>query len=127
VPAGNPIRVMVVDDQEDARFLLRVILGDHPDIEIVAEAPGARSALEALDEADPAVVVLDAVMPAVDGYQTANRIWAARPGQPILLCTAHVDEVVRERAAEAGIEHVIGKDEFERIPDAIRALARSQP
>ncbi len=117
---------MVVDDQEDVRFLIRVILGDHADLEIVAEAAGARSALDAIDGADPDVVLLDAVMPALDGFETAPRIRAQRPGQRILLCTAHVDEVVLRRAADAGLEHVIGKDEFERIPDAIRRLARDE-
>lgn len=118
---------MVVDDHEDMRFLLRVIIGDHPDLEIVCEVDGVRRALEEIESADPDVVILDAIMPLMDGYQAAPRLRELRPDQTILLCTAHVDEVVRARAADAGIEHVIGKDQFAAIPAKVRELAGREP
>ena len=119
---SEPIAVMVVDDQSDMRFLYQVILGDHDDMEIVAEADGALSALEALADADPDVLILDAIMPAIDGYEAAPRIRELRPQLPIVLCSAHVDEVVRQRASGVGITHVIGKQDIERVPEILRTL-----
>lgn len=117
------IRVMIVDDQKDVRFLIRVIVGEDPGIEVVAEADSVRAAEAAIAEAAPDVVILDAMMPIADGYDAAPRLRAIRPDQRIVLCTAHVDEEVRRRAAAAGILHVIDKDEFGRLPAIVRAIA----
>jgi CheY-like chemotaxis protein len=61
-------------------------------------------------------------MPIRDGYETAELILARRPQQRILLCSAIVDDDVRERAAAVGISACLSKDEFEAIPAAAMAL-----
>ena len=116
-PHRRPVRVLVVDDHADVRFLIRVILGDAaPDVTFAGEASGAREAVEALDSADPDVVVLDARMPGVDGFETAAMLLERRPGLPILLCSAIVDDEVRMRADAAGIAACLSKDHFDAIP-----------
>ena len=117
-----PVRLFVVDDAEDARFLIRVIVEDASDVEIVGEADGADAALEALAAAAPDVVLLDAMMPKVDGYELAPQVREVVPGARLVLLTAHVDDMVRSRAEQAGIDHVLGKDEFDRIPEVVAAL-----
>lgn len=122
---GVPVQLLIVDDHADVRFLIRAIVEDSPlDVEVVAEADGAESALAQLDAALPDVVVLDALMPGRDGFELAPMILERRPGQPILLCSAIVDDVVRERAAAAGIAACVSKDDFEAIPGLVSALAR---
>ena len=70
VPSTSPVRVLVVDDHADVRFLVRAILDDAgPELEFAGEAPGARAALEALERVEPDVVVLDARMPGIDGFE----------------------------------------------------------
>ena len=123
-PLKRPVRVLVVDDHADVRFLVRVILGDAgPDVTFAGEASGAQEALDALDGADPDVVVLDALMPGVDGFETAALLLERRPGLPILLCTAIVDDEVRTRAQAAGIAACVSKDHFEAIPEIAVQLA----
>jgi CheY-like chemotaxis protein len=123
-PPKRPVRVLVVDDHADVRFLVRVILGDAgPDVAFAAEAAGAEEALEALESAEPDVVVLDALMPGVDGFETAGMLLERRPGLPILLCSAIVDDVVRTRAEAAGIADCVSKDHFEAIPEMVLRLA----
>jgi DNA-binding NarL/FixJ family response regulator len=122
---GSPVRVLVVDDHADVRFLIRMIVQDAgPDVEVAGEAPGAQEALEQIDAIDPDVVVLDARMPGVDGFEAAPMILERRPGQAILLCSAVVDDAIRERARRAGIAGCISKDAFEDLPRAVRELAR---
>ncbi|HTE60650.1 MAG TPA: response regulator, partial [Solirubrobacteraceae bacterium] len=87
------------------------------------EADGVESALERLDALAPDVVVLDARMPRFDGFEAAPMLRARRPGLPILLCSAWVDDDVRRRAAEAGIDAVLSKDQFDEIPAVVLALA----
>jgi CheY-like chemotaxis protein len=124
-PSQRPVRVLVVDDHADVRFLIRVILGDAgPEVAFAGEASGAREAVEALDSADPDVVVLDARMPGVDGFEAATMLLERRPGLPILLCSAIVDDEVRLRAEAAGIADCLSKDHFDAIPGKALELAR---
>jgi two-component system LytT family response regulator len=123
--ASVPVRVMIVDDHADVRFLLRAIVDDaDEDVTVVGEADGVRAALESIDELDPDVVVLDAVMPVVGGIEAAPMILARRPGQKILLCSAMVDDEVRDQADRAGITECVSKDDMEEIPRIAVALAR---
>ena len=123
-PDQRPVRVLVVDDHADVRFLVRAILGDAgPDVTYVGEAAGASEALDVLERTDPDVVVLDARMPGVDGFETAALLLERRPGLPILLCSAIVDDEIRSRAQAAGIAACVSKDHFEAIPGLALRIA----
>jgi CheY-like chemotaxis protein len=123
-PAQRPVRVLVVDDHADVRFLLRAILADAaPAVVFAGEASGAEEALAALDALEPDVVVLDARMPRVDGFEAAEMLLARRPDLPILLCSALVDDDIRSRAETAGIAACLSKDHFEAIPRVVLELA----
>jgi DNA-binding NarL/FixJ family response regulator len=119
------VRVMIVDDHKDVRFLIRAIIDDaDEDVVVVGEADGVRAALESIDQLDPDVVVLDAVMPAVTGFEAAPMILARRPDQKILLCSALVDEEVCAKADDAGISECVSKDDMDAIPWIAVSLAR---
>ena len=118
------VRTLIVDDHADVRFLIRTIVADAgPAVEVVGEADGAESALEQFDALAPDVVVMDARMPRIDGYEAAPLLLARRPGLPIVLCSAWVDDEVRRRAAEVGIRAVVSKDRFEEIPAVVLEVA----
>jgi DNA-binding NarL/FixJ family response regulator len=120
----SAVRTLIVDDHADVRFLIRTIVAEADlDVEIVGEADGVEAALEQLDELAPDVVVIDARMPRLDGFEAAPMLLARRPGLPIVLCTAWVDDDVRRRAEEAGIHTVLSKDQFEQIPAVILQVA----
>ena len=119
------VRLLIVDDHADVRFLVRAIVDDAGlEVDVVGEADGVDAALAQLDATRPDVVVLDARMPRVDGFEAAPLLLERRPGLPIVLCSAWVDDVVRERATAAGIGTVISKDQFDEIPALALALAR---
>jgi DNA-binding NarL/FixJ family response regulator len=119
---NEPVRVMVVDDQPDVRFLLRVILGEEPDIEVVADAESADAALGAVDAADPHVALVDARMPRMDGFELTPRLLERRPGLRVALLTTIVDDVIRERAQAAGAAACLSKDEFDGLAAVLREL-----
>jgi DNA-binding NarL/FixJ family response regulator len=119
-----PVRLMIVDDHESLRELLRAIVDDAPeDVVVSGEADGAQTALEAIDRIDPDVVILDAVMPEVSGLEAAPLILERRPGQKILLCSAIVDAEVCDRAERAGIAACLSKDDLEAVPRVAFELA----
>jgi DNA-binding NarL/FixJ family response regulator len=122
--APPAVRTMIVDDHADVRFLIRTIVQEAgPPLEIVGEADGVEAALERLDALAPDVVVLDARMPRIDGFEAAPMLLARRPGLPIVLCSAWVDDDVRRRAQDAGIRAVVSKDRFDEIPAVVLAAA----
>ena len=122
--AVMPVRLMIVDDHESVRELLRAIVEDAPeDVVVSGEADGAETALEAIDRVDPDVVVLDALMPVVGGLEAAPLILERRPGQKILLCSAAVDEEMCDRAERIGIAACVSKDDLDAIPRVAFELA----
>ena len=124
-PQQRPVRVLVVDDHADVRFLVHAILEDAaPDVAYAGEAATAHEAVAAVEALEPDVVVLDARMPGVDGFEAAAMLLALRPGLPILLCSAIVDDEIRGRAAASGIAACLSKDHFEAIPRVVVDLAR---
>ena len=121
---GEPIRVMLVDDEKDVHFIVGVILGDHDDLALVAKASSATEALASFDEVAPDVAVLDARMPITDGYELARKLLERRPDLPIAILTAYVDDEVEAAAAAVGVGTVASKADFEALPDVVRALSR---
>jgi two-component system chemotaxis response regulator CheB len=98
------IRVLVVNDSATARAALRAALADEPDIVVVGELPSGITAVEAVERLSPDVVLMDIVMPEVDGYEVTRQILRARP-VPILMISASVapnDVAVAMEALRAG-------------------------
>jgi CheY-like chemotaxis protein len=123
--AEPPIKVMVVDDTDHVRRMLRNML-ELDGFEVVAEAASGVAAVEAVDTADPDVVVIDYKMPEVDGLATAARLRERRPDQVLILYTAFVDADLEERAREVGVSVVLGKIEgLESLEREITRLCRT--
>jgi DNA-binding NarL/FixJ family response regulator len=122
----TPVRTLIVDDHAGARFLIRAIVADAAvDVEVVGEADGAETALAQLEALAPDVVVLDARMPRVDGFEAAPLLLERRPDMAVVMCSAIVDDDVRARALAAGAVDVVSKDRIDELPGAVlRAAGR---
>lgn len=122
--AMTAVRTLILDDHADVRFLIRAIMEDaDEDVEVVGEADDVEAALEQLDATAPDVIVMDARMPRVDGFEAAPLLLERRPGVALILCTGWVDDDVRRRAAEAGFATVVSKDEFDELPAVVARVA----
>jgi DNA-binding NarL/FixJ family response regulator len=118
-----PIGALIVDDQDDVRLLVRMIIeAANKGLFVSGEAASGQEAVERLDETDPAVVVVDEMMPGLSGIETASLILRRRPGQPIILCTAYLDAELVARASAAGIQVCLPKEQAADLPGTIRAL-----
>jgi DNA-binding NarL/FixJ family response regulator len=124
----RPTRIMLVDDDPSARFLLRTILGDHPEeFDVVAETGRASEALDLLRETNPDVALLDAMMPMTDGYEVAGQLREVRPDIRLVLLTSYVDEEVRNRAHSAQIDATLDKGEYDQVPRVVREVVSREP
>jgi CheY-like chemotaxis protein len=118
------IPTLIVDDEHDTRLLIRLVIEEaNEELRVGGEAASADEALDTIEEIDPRVVLLDYMMPGVDGLEAAERILERRPNQAIVLCSAFLDDKLRERARRAGIVACLSKGEFESIPRVLREVS----
>ena len=107
----HPLRIMVVDDHTLFREGLIALLGTAPDTEVVGEAGTGREALDRIDDVSPDVVLMDIMMPDMDGYETMRRIRAIDKFRdlPILALTAKAMKGDKEKCIDAGASDYIAK------------------
>ena len=102
-------RVLAVDDQPENLELLGAILGDEGfDVDFAADGP---SALAAVERRCPQAVLLDVMMPRLDGFEVCRRLKNARPTCfiPVVLLTALSDVDRKVRGLEAGADDFLNK------------------
>ena len=108
--SGVNLKVLVVDDTEHVRDMLVQML-ELDGFEVVGEAASGEEAISLAQSSDPNVIVMDYVMPDLDGLSAAKAIKEDRPTQPIILYTAYLDANVERQARDAGVALVVGKVE----------------
>ncbi|WP_027482537.1 response regulator [Deinococcus pimensis] len=121
------VKVMLVDDHDVVRMGLKMYLSLDPDLEIVAEATNGQEALERVDAAKPDVVVMDLMMPVMDGVTATRELRARHPDVEVLALTSALEEHKVRGAIEAGATGYLLKDaSSELLIEAIHAAARGE-
>jgi len=119
---GPRIRVLLVDDHGVVRRGLRGYLELLDDIEVVGEAENGLIGVEMSAQLVPDVVLMDIVMPQLDGIGAIERIKAAQPGVQIVALTSFIEEDKVLAAIESGASGFILKDaDADDVAAAIRA------
>jgi len=118
------IRVLIVDDHQVVREGLRFVLEQEPDVEVVGEAGDGRAALEAIGKLSPDVVLLDMMMPVLDGRRVLDALRAGEPGPAVVVLTSYADDDEAIDAVRAGALSYLPKSAaIDRVTDAVRAAA----
>ena len=118
------IRVMVVEDNEFVRDALVELLTTTPDVSVIAECCDGEDVLDAARQFRPDVVLMDIVLPGVDGLEATRRLLAEDPGIRIVMLTGNLTVEHVRRARALGADGFLLKDGApEELPEAIRAVA----
>ena len=122
-PTSTRIRVLIADDHALVREGLRYVLDADPGIEVVAEAPNGRLAVELAQQYAPDVVVLDITMPEETGLQAAARLRDVLPSARVLLLSMHDQvEYVREGMRIGTHGYLLKDSAGEELRAAIHAV-----
>ncbi|GAB4438936.1 MAG: response regulator transcription factor [Anaerolineae bacterium] len=125
--AENRIRLLIVDDHAVVRKGLVMMLRLEPDFEIIGEAENGAKAVKLAKQLQPDLVLLDFVMPEMDGQATAAALQAAAPDTRILMLTGvALDERVLEMLAVEVDGYVMKDIEPDELAQAIRTVARGE-
>jgi len=116
------IRVLLVDDHEVVRRGLRGFLELQDDIEVVGEASDGRLAVDAAASQRPDVILMDLLMPNMDGLTAIATIKQGQPEVEIVAVTSFIEEEKVTSALEAGASGYLLKDaDAEEVASAVRA------
>ena len=120
---GEPIRLLLADDQALVRGALAALLALEGDLEVVAELADGTAAVDAVAEQRVDVALLDIEMPGLDGIEAARAIAAGGTGCRSLIVTTFGRPGYLRRALEAGASGFVVKDTpAEQLAEAVRAV-----
>jgi NarL family two-component system response regulator LiaR len=121
------IRLLIVDDHKVVRQGLRFLLQHEADIEIVGEAADGEQAVEMVRQHVPAVVLLDLLMPRMDGLTALRRIKEISPSTQVIILTSHQGDDELFDAIKAGaLSYVMKTAGVDVVVESVRAAARGE-
>lgn len=121
------IRILIVDDHSVVRQGLRMFLALDPDLDVVAEAANGEEALSLVRELQPDVVLMDLIMPVMDGITATQTIREKFPDTEVVALTSVLEDASVVGAIRAGaIGYLLKTTEADDLRRAIRAAAGGQ-
>jgi len=111
-------QVLIADDNRIVRRILRSFLTRRRDLEVCGEAENGREAVEKTRALKPDLVLLDLVMPEMNGVEAASLLKQSMPDVPIILFTMYSESIGEHLATAIGIDAVLSK------PDGLTTLSK---
>ncbi|NJC97297.1 MAG: DNA-binding response regulator [Anaerolineales bacterium] len=123
----NTISILIVDDHEVVRNGIRSYLETIKDFDVVGEADSGEAALKMVSELIPDVVLLDLIMPGMDGVETTRQIKKISPRTQVVVLTSYHEDIHIFPALKAGAISYILKDmKMEKLVDALQRAVRHE-
>lgn len=124
---NEPIRILIADDHAVVREGLAAILSAQPDLALVGVATNGMEAVALAERLKPDVILMDLVMPQMDGLAAIQAIRAAHPDARILVLTSFAEDRLAFEAIKAGASGYLLKDSSSRdLLQAIRDVYRGE-
>jgi NarL family two-component system response regulator LiaR len=123
-----PTTVLIVDDHEVVRRGLRTLFEAHPEFEVVGEAATGAAAVKLTEEHVPDVVLMDLIMPGMDGVEATRRVKHASPRTQIVVLTSyHEDENIFPALRAGALSYILKDVNMEELAEAVKRAARGEP
>jgi len=123
----NPITVVLVDDHEVVRQGVRAYLNTLPDFQVVAEATSGEEAVDLVAEHIPDIVLLDLILPGMDGVETTRRIKTISPRtQVVVLTSYHEDAHIFPSLKAGAISYILKDMKMDKLVEALHRAVQGE-
>ena len=120
-------RIVLADDDERVLQYVRTLLADESTVDLVGEAADGEGLLRLVEDLDPDVMLVDVVMPGLNGIATARKALASSPGLKVIVFSLHDDRQMVDAALEVGASGYLLKDHLDReLSAALAAVLRGE-
>jgi DNA-binding NarL/FixJ family response regulator len=124
---SEPIRLVIVDDQQLFREAIKTLLSVQPDFDVVGEATNGLEALSLVEDLTPDIVLMDLRMPVLDGVRATREIKEKFPETRVVILTTFDDDADLFEGLKAGAAgYVLKEISSEQLFEAIHAAARGE-
>jgi DNA-binding NarL/FixJ family response regulator len=114
--------VLIVDDNPRLRALIQRLLAQEPDLQVVGEAEDGVVAIRLAHELRPDIVLMDLVLPCINGLEAMRRIKIDRPEAKVIIMTVHTEDAYRRTAEASGTDAFLLKKTL--MTDLLPAIRR---
>ena len=123
----EPITILLVDDHEVVRKGVRAYLETQPDFRVVGEASSGEEAIDFVTELIPDVVLMDLIMPGMDGIETTRRIKKVSPRtQVVVLTSFHEDAHIFPALKAGAISYILKDMKMDKLAETLRRAVRGE-
>jgi DNA-binding NarL/FixJ family response regulator len=126
VESAKSLSVLVVDESEAFLASTRHWIGSRRDLSLVGTARSGPSALDAAALLSPDLVIVEAVLPGIDGFRVARTLKARANAPLVLIVTFHASAAARDEAFAAGADGFLAKGDFSDEIEAILETWRTE-
>ena len=127
-PQAAPIRVLIADDHAVVRQSLRYLLESQPGLLVIGEACNGREAVEMAEKLAPDVVLMDTIMPGLNGIEATYQIRRRLPKTKVLMLTGYMEDEHVAGALKAGASgYVVKSSDLDELLLGIQAVNRGNP
>lgn len=122
---SHVIRILLVDDHAVIRQALRMLLESQPELEVVADVENGREAVAVAEKLNPDVVLMDVVMPGLNGLEATRQIRRCSPSTKVVMLSGFVDEDQLLESLRSGASgYIIKKSDVSELVLAIQTVHR---
>src|SRR5258708_25107491 len=123
----NRVSILIVDDHEVVRNGIRSYLETVKEFQVIGEASSGEDALKLVSDHIPDIVLLDLIMPGMDGVETTRRIKQISPRtQVVVLTSYHEDGHIFPGLKAGAISYILKDMKMEKLVDALRRAAQKE-
>ena len=120
--------ILLVDDHQPTREEMRALVERQPDMTVLAESPTGEDAVKQSRALRPDIVIMDILLPGMNGIEATRAICAETPGIKVLALSNHFGESLVQAILTAGGKGYVQKSKaFEDLIPALRAVAAGEP
>jgi two-component system, NarL family, invasion response regulator UvrY len=122
--AAGAVRIMIVDDHKPTRDEIRGLIEHQPGMDVVAEVATGEEAVDMARARQPDVIVMDILLPGMNGIEAMRRICSEQPDVRVLAISNHFGESLIQTIFDAGgLGYVRKSRAFEQLVPAVRSVA----